>query len=240
MLWISTSCLREAPLEIALESIGSLTRGIEIKLEGKHRTPEISLLESFPYKYMIRIPHHDINLASIFEPIRQASVAVVTEKFTFASEIGAEIVIEPGSVASLSDMIYARRQLAKSCNDLFHTSDEYGVRFYFRNMGNLEGNMVRFIEDLQYISKVPLSLDIGHAHVNGCLSRFLQEAASSCFYLYDCKDFSEEHLEVGKGSIGFEQVAAGMYANSARGIIDMPTFRAVHNSLMILRRFGIG
>ena len=50
MLWISTTCMRETPLDIALESLGSLTRGIEIVDGGVHRIPAVSLLESFPYK----------------------------------------------------------------------------------------------------------------------------------------------------------------------------------------------
>ena len=239
MLWISTTCLRDAPLEIALESLGSLTRGIEVTLEGKHRIPDISLLESFPYSYMIRIPQHDINLSSLFEPIRQAGVGVLAERFALAAEVNAEVVVEPGYVSSLSDILFARRQLAKSCNDLLNVSDEYGVRFFFRNMGRGEGNIFRFVEDLQYIGRVPVALDIGHAHVNGCLSRYLHEAVSRCFYLYDCREFSEEHLEVGKGTIPFDQVATGIYANGARSIIDVPTFRDAHNSLIKLRRFGI-
>ena len=240
MLWISTTCLKDAPLEIALESLGSLTRGVEINLSGKHRIPEISLLDSFPYRYMLRIPQPDINLASIFEPVRQAGVAVLTERFALGSEVDAEIVVEPGYVSSSADIQFARRQLARSCNDLIHSSEEYGVRFFFRNMGRNEANIVRFVEDIQYISQIPIALDIGHAQVNGCLSRFIHEAASRCFYLYDCRDFSEEHLEVGKGVIPFNQVAAGMYANGARGVIDLPNFRAAHNSLILLRQHGIG
>jgi sugar phosphate isomerase/epimerase len=240
MLWISTTCMRETPLDIALESLGSLTRGVEIVDEGLHRIPAVSLLESFPYKYMIRLPQREINPASILEPVRQASVAVITERFELASEIGAEVVVDPGFVSSKSDLSHAKRQLARSCVDIIHAADEFGIRFLFRNMGKKEGNMVRYPEDINLITQIPLALDIGHAHVNGCLPKFLHEAASRCYYLYDCREFSEEHLEIGRGTIHFDQVAASMFANGARGIIDAPTFRAAHNSLIALRRFGIG
>lgn len=240
MLWISTNCMRETPLDIALESLGSLTRGVEIVNGGAHHIPAVSLLESFPYKYMIRLPQRDINLSSILEPVRQAAVAVITERFEFASEVGADVVVDPGYVTSLADRPHAKRQLARSCVDIIRAADEFGTRFFFRNMGRYEGNMVRYPEELNLITQVPLALDIGHAHVNGCLPGFLHEAASRCIYLYDCREFSEEHLEVGRGSIQFEQVAAGMFANGARGIIDVRTFRAAHNSLIALRRFGIG
>lgn len=239
MLWISTTCLRETPLDVTLESLGSLTRGVEIVDGGAHRIPAASLLESFPYQYVIRLPQREINPASILEPVRQASVAAIIERFTFASEISAEVVIDPGYINASADLPFAKRQLTRSCNDLLSAADEYGIRFFFRNMGRQNGNLVRYPEDLNLIAQVPLALDIGHAHVNGCLPRFLHEAASRTFYLYDCREFSEEHVEVGKGTINFEQVAAGMFANGARGIIAAPTFRAAHNSLKKLRHFGI-
>lgn len=232
--------MRDTPLEIALESLGSLTRGVEIVDMGAHRIPAVSLLESFPYQYMIRLPHRDINLASILEPVRQAAVSVINERFQLASEINAEVVVDPGFVSAGSDLLHAKRQLARSCTDLLRSADEYGIRFLFRNMGRYSGNMVRYPEDLNRMSQIPLALDIGHAHVNGCLPKFLHEAASRAFYLYDCREFSEEHLEIGRGSIHFDQVATGMFANGARGIIDVPSFRSAHNTLIALRRFGIG
>ena len=240
MLWISTTCMRDTPLEIALESLGSLTRGIEIVDGGVHRIPAVSLLESFPYQYLIRLPQRDINPSSILEPVRQAAVAVITERFELASEVNAEVVVDPGYVSTGADLMHAKRQLTRSCTDLLRSADEFGIRFMFRNMGRRDGNMVRYPEDLSRMSQIPLALDIGHAHVNGCLPRFLHEAASRNFYLYDCRDYSEEHLEIGRGTIHFDQVAAGMFANGARGIIDAPSFRSAHNSLIALRRFGIG
>lgn len=232
--------MRDTPLEIALESLGSLTRGVEIVDGGVHRIPAVSLLESYPYRYMIRLPQRDINPASILEPVRQAAVAVITERFELASEIDAEVVVDPGYVSAGTDLLHAKRQLARSCSDLIHTADEFGIRFLFRNMNRYEGNMVRHPEDLNRMTQIPLALDIGHAHVNGCLPRFLHEAASRVFYLYDCREFSDEHLEIGRGTIHFDQIAAGMFANGARGVIDVPTFRSAHNCLVALRRFGIG
>ena len=217
MLWISTCCLKDSPLDVTLESLGSLTRGIEIVDGGLHRIPSASLLESFPYKYSIRIPQLDINPASILEPVRQSSVAVLTERFAFASEVDADVIVNPGFVSSPVDLPLAKRQLAKSCNDLIHAANEYGVTFLFRNMGRWGNYLLRFPEELNLISQVPLALDIGHAHVNGVLPQFLSDGASRCFHLYDCRETSEEHLEVRKGSINFGLVAAAMYAHSARG-----------------------
>ncbi|PKL59357.1 MAG: xylose isomerase, partial [Methanomicrobiales archaeon HGW-Methanomicrobiales-4] len=83
-------------------------------------------------------------------------------------------------------------------------------------------------------------LDIGHAHVNGCLPQFLHDGASRYHYLYDCKGISEAHLEIGQGSIHFAPVATAMYAHGARGVVDVPTYRGAYNSIRALRHFGIG
>ncbi|HWQ65918.1 MAG TPA: TIM barrel protein [Methanospirillum sp.] len=240
MLWISTRCLKDSPLEIALESLGSLTRGVEIIDSGRHRIPSASLLDSFPYRYAIRIPQQEINLASIREPVRQASVAVVTERFTFAAEVQADVIISPGYLISPFDDALARRQLIRSVQNLIHSANEYGVTFLMRNSGRWEQNLLRTPEDLGLISQIPLALDIGHAHVNGCLPQFLHDGASRYLHLYDCRGISDEHLEVGRGMINFESIAASMYAQGARGVIDVPTYRGAYNSIRALRHHGIG
>jgi sugar phosphate isomerase/epimerase len=240
MLWISTRCLKDSPLEVTLESLGSLTRGIEIIDGGVHRIPSVSLLESFPYRYSVRIPQLDINPASILEPVRQASVAVITERFAFASEVSADVIINPGYISAPSEFALARRQLARSSMDLIHSAEEYGIRFLFRNSGRWDNYLLKTPDDMTMVSQVPLALDIGHAHVNGCLPQFLHDGASRYHYLYDCRGISEEHLEVGQGSINFESVAASMYAHGAQGVVDVPTYRAAYNSMRRLRQFGIG
>jgi sugar phosphate isomerase/epimerase len=240
MLWISTRCLKDSPLEVALESLGSLSRGIEIIDGGMHRIPSVSLLESFPYRYSIRIPQLDINPASIHEPIRQAAVSVIMERFAFAAEINADVIVNPGFLSAQHEFALARRQLSRSSQDLLHAADQYGIRFLFRNTGRWEKYLLRTPEDISMISQVPLALDIGHAHVNGCLPQFLHDGASRYQYLYDCKGISEEHLEVGQGSIPFKSVAASMYAHGAQGVVDVPTYRGAYNSIRALRQFGIG
>ena len=240
MLWISTRCLRDSPLEVALESLGSLTRGVEIIDGGMHRIPSVSLLESFPYRYSLRIPSLDINPASIHEPVRQAAVAVITERFTFAAEINAEVIINPGFTTSISEFATARRQLQRSVQDLLHAADQYGVSFLIRNPGRWHNYLLRTPEDLAMISQVPLALDIGHAHVNGCLPQFLQDGASRYCYLYDCKGLSEEHLEVNQGTIPFRSVATAIIENGAQGVVDVPTYRGADNSIRALRGFGVG
>jgi sugar phosphate isomerase/epimerase len=240
MLWISTRCLKDSPLEVALESLGSLSRGIEIIDGGMHHIPSASLLESFPYRYSIRIPQLDLNPASIHEPVRQAAVSVITERFAFAAEINADVIINPGYISTLSEFAYARRQLSRSSSDLLNAAEQYGIRFLFRNSGRWQNYLLRTPEDLSMISQVPLALDIGHAHSNGCLPQFLHDGASRYQYLYDCKGISEEHLEVGQGSIPFSSVATAMYAHGAQGIVDVPTYRGAYNSIRALRQFGIG
>lgn len=240
MLWISTRCLKDSPLEVTLESLGSLTRGVEIIDGGVHRIPSISLLESFPYRYSIRVPQLDINLASIHEPLRQASVAVITERFAFAAEVAADVIVNPGYISAPSEFALARRQLARSSQDLIRAANEYGIRFLYRNSGRWENYLLRTPEDMTMISQVPIALDIGHAHVNGCLPQFLHDSASRYHYLYDCKGISEEHLEIRRGSINFTPVATAMYAHGAQGVVDVPSYRAAYNSMRILRQIGIG
>jgi len=239
MLWISSLCLIHEPLEIALEHLGALTRGVEIVDGGRHRIASPDLLESFSYRYSMQIPHKDINPASVIEPIRQASLVAIKERFVLAAEIGADVIISAGYVSQLEDMPYARNQLSRSLSELILSAKEYGISFSVTNAGRWRNACVRNPDDITRLGPVPLALDIGNAHVNGCLLEFLNESASKYIYLYDSNGISQNLLEVGRGTIPFAKIARAYHANGARGVIREPSHQSAYNSIKALYRYGI-
>jgi sugar phosphate isomerase/epimerase len=240
MLWISTSCLTNSPLDVALENIGSLTKGVEIVDGGKHYIQNHELLGSYPYKYAFNLKHLDINPASIIEPIRKAAVDVIRQRFSIAAEFGAQVVIHPGYVSFLEDLPKARQQLSRSLTELMISGQELGITFMVRNAGNTELALLRKPDELSSMSIIPLSLDIGNAHQNNCLEDFLYEGASRYVCLYDNNGSTPEHLDIGRGTIDFSLVAEAMRANGAVGVLEMPTYRRAYDAIKALRRFDIG
>jgi sugar phosphate isomerase/epimerase len=240
MLWISTSCLSNSPLDVALENIGSLTRGVEIVDGGKHYVSNHELLESYPYKYVIFLKQLDINPASIIEPIREAAVDVINQRFSLAAEIGAQVVIHPGYVTFPIDLPRARQQLSRSLTELMISAQNLGITFMVRNAGKTDLALLRRPDELSSMGMVPLSLDIGNAYQNNCLEEFLYEGASRYVCLYDNNGSTPEQLDIGKGTIDFSLVSEAMRANGATGVLEMPTYRRAYDAIKALRRFDIG
>ncbi len=229
----------QKPLEVALEHIGSLTSGVEIVDGGLHRIPSPDIFESYRYRYAISVPHQEINPASVIEPVRQASVVAIKERFMIASEPGADVIINAGFVSMKEDMPYARSQLSRSLQELITASHEYGVSFAVTNAGRWSNACLRTPADLSLLGPVSLALDLSHAHQNGCLPGFLSEGASRHIYLHDNNGISPGILEVGKGTIPFYDVARTYHANGARGVVQVPSYQAAYNSIKALHRWGI-
>ena len=112
---ISTCCLMTEPLPAALERLAPLTDLIEVMDEGPHLITDTGLFESYTQKFVLHAPFHGVNIASLFEPIRKASVQVTIGCFEPAAAIGAVgIVVHPGYYAWEQEKKGADRQFRKS------------------------------------------------------------------------------------------------------------------------------
>ncbi len=118
MFGVSTFCLHQEPLTTALDTIGSVSDYIEIMDEGLHYLESAEPLLSYPAKYSIHAPCRGTNIASLLEPIRKASIEVMTQCFAIAAEVNAGVVVHPGYFAWAEEREKAERQLKKSLSDL--------------------------------------------------------------------------------------------------------------------------
>jgi sugar phosphate isomerase/epimerase len=99
MLGISSYCLLDEPLSMALDQLSGLTSLIEVVNEGPHLVTDPGLFESYSADFVLHAPYHGMNIACLFEPVRRASVEVMTDCFSVAAEIGAAVVLHPGYFA---------------------------------------------------------------------------------------------------------------------------------------------
>lgn len=79
MFTISTFCLHRVSLTGALNQLTAITDHIEIIDEGLHHLKNADILRNYSAWYTIHAPSRCTNLASLLEPIRQASVEVIAE-----------------------------------------------------------------------------------------------------------------------------------------------------------------
>ena len=98
MIGISSFAFHDLPLAQALEKIESLTDCAEIFSEGRHdllREEEVAF--SYDLTYTVHAPSTDINLASVRDPIRMASLQLVRQMADICNDLDSSImVIHPG------------------------------------------------------------------------------------------------------------------------------------------------
>lgn len=230
---ISTCCLMTEPLTAALDRLAPLTDLIEVIDEGPHLITDTGLFFSYTQKFTIHAPFHGMNIASVFEPIRRASVRVMTDCFAVAAAIGAPVVMHPGYYAWEQERPFADRQFGKSLQELSEAAAEYPVTFWFENMGGMNYFNLRTPADLGLIGDTGLALDTGHAHLNGCLMEFLTTPFCH-MHIHDNRGKADTHSAVGEGTIDFVPVKKALLRTGATAVFEMKDFPSVLKSLRVL------
>jgi sugar phosphate isomerase/epimerase len=236
MIGVSTYCLLEKPLGEALDTLSSLTGLIEVMDEGPHFIDDPSLFESFSSDFIIHSPYHGMNIACLFEAVREASVDVMTDCFSVAAEIGAPVVVHPGYFAWEQERESADRQFKKSLLELKDFARDLSVSFSFENMGNMNYFNLRTPRDLELIDGMAFTLDTGHANLNKCLSEFLEKPINH-MHIHDNEGVRDSHSPVGEGIIDFHEVMAALGRNHATAVVEVKTFSGTRDSLRSLKCF---
>jgi sugar phosphate isomerase/epimerase len=234
MIGISSCCLMDEPLCDALDRLLDHTGLIEVLDEGLHYAESPELFESYSADFTIHAPFHGMNIASVFEPIRSASVRVMTDCFAVAAEIGAPVVLHPGYYAWENEREQASRQFKKSLKELNGAARELSVMFSFENMGGMNYFHLRTPGDLTIIEDARFTLDVGHANLNRCLPEFLKTPFSH-MHLHDNNGKMDSHSPVGGGDIDFCPVLSAMKRENATAVIEVKSFDGAIESLKTLK-----
>lgn len=239
MYGISSFCLHHEPLDVALETLSSLTDIVEVMNDGPHHLETPELLASFSLRYAFHAPSRGVNIASILEPIRKASVEVTGQCLALAAEVNGTVVIHPGYFAWEEDREKARRQVTRSISELNQIAGDLSVTYYLENMGDWNYFFLRFPEEMEMMDGVDLALDVGHANLNGCLDGFL--ARHFCHvHIHDNSGKEDSHSPVGEGSIDFGSVMDAITRENAVPVIEVATLDGVRKSIQALDRIGGG
>jgi sugar phosphate isomerase/epimerase len=233
MIGISTYCLLEETLPVALDRLADITGLIEVVDEGPHFITETDLFGSYSADFVLHAPYHGMNIACLFEPVRRASVEVMTDCFAVAAEIGAFVVLHPGYFAWEQEREQADRQFIKSLSELSAAARELSITFYFENMGDMNFFNLRTPEDLSIIDGTGFTLDVGHANLNRCLPAFLRTHIDH-MHIHDNNGKRDSHSPVGEGEIDFAPVMAARRREHATAVIEVRSFEGVLKSMKAL------
>ncbi|MEN6342212.1 MAG: sugar phosphate isomerase/epimerase family protein [Methanospirillum sp.] len=230
---VSSFCLIDMPLEMALGRLCEVTDCVEVMDEGCHRLKDISVLETFDLQYMVHAPSRGVNIASLLEPVRRASVEVTVECLALSTEIEAPVVVHPGYYAWRQDRKRAERQFRLSLAELLSAAEDLSATFYIENMGDWEHFLLKTPDELPLIDGAGFALDVGHAHQNHVLPEFL-EVPINHFHLHDNDGTTDAHAAIGDGTIDFSAVMAAVRRSGARPVIEVGDFEGIPRSIAAL------
>jgi sugar phosphate isomerase/epimerase len=233
MFGVSSFCLHHQPLSLALDRLSEITDLVEIMDDGLHYLESADLLTNYSLRYSFHSPARSINIASVHEPIRKASVEVIGTSFGLAGEVNADIVIHPGYSAWEEARAKALLQFRKSIRELTMIAEDCSIRFFVENMGNWSYFFLREPFELDILGDFGLALDVGHANLNHCLEEFLQVPFGH-IHLHDNNGVEDTHSPVGSGSIDFTPVMEAVRRDGATPIIEVATFEGVLESMKVL------
>lgn len=206
-LYLSTFCCIDYPLPEALGILADRTSHVEIMADGPHEIlSDLSFCKEYPLQYSVHAPTSECNIASVNERMRTASVALLGDVLDSCDRIGAaHLVIHPGYSPYEQLKERSLASLSRSLDDLAAMQDEYGIRVCVENMGAWECCHFRtpaFIPELASRG-LGMTLDCGHARLNGNLEAFLATGGFCHVHLHDNCGTVDDHAACGSGAIDF-------------------------------------
>ena len=208
--YISTFCRMDYPLKTALAALAERTTHVEILADGLHDIlADTRTCTEYPFSYSVHAPTSDINIASVYERMRQASLAVLDDTMAACTRIGADhLVIHPGYAPYEQVRARSCAALLRSLDDLTRLQEEHGVRACVENMGMWECCHFRGPKFMMELAARDLgcTLDVGHAQLNGNLGAFLAVGGFCHVHLHDNHGTNDDHAACGDGAIDFPSV----------------------------------
>jgi sugar phosphate isomerase/epimerase len=235
---ISTWAYQDLTLELALESIASLSERAEILSEARHSLLDpynLETVECFDLSYTVHGLVSDVNIASVHERIRTASIALHREDIKASARAGASVyIVHPGYVSWPSNLGRAKKALHKSLSELLPMEEEFGLRIAVENMSNHDWALC--IHPGFDLLGLGLALDVGHANTAGALKDFLSSPDIVHLHLHDNTGTKDEHLPLGKGNIEFDAVMDMIHARDLSAVLELDSEKAVLESIRTLSK----
>ncbi len=207
-----------------LESIN--VKYCELMMEYPYNKIDPDLVNSYNIKASIHAPLSDINIASLNESIRKASVEEVKNSIDLASKIDSEVVVvHPGHIAFLArkfpEKIKEKRLISlKECSKF---AEERGIKLCVENMPDMEGMTCKSLEELnELVQEIGtfMTVDVGHAYNTGIsVDEILKYNNIGHFHLSDNDGSFDDHNAVGSKDINFKSLFEGLKKKDFKGVL---------------------
>ncbi|PWB54349.1 MAG: sugar phosphate isomerase/epimerase [Candidatus Methanoperedenaceae archaeon] len=231
-----------------LEELGF--SGWEVVSEGKQQLNDNTLseikniIETTDLVLTLHLPFSDLNLGSLNHPIWNETIRQMTKCLERASDFVELAVVHPGHLSPLGMQLpdMAWHQNIEGLKKICDFADDLGIKIGVENMPNMQhifgkqpGEILGMIESLDR-DNAGLTLDMGHANTNGLVRDFMADLGKVIHvHLHDNKGRSDEHLELGKGTIKWKDVMPKFKNYKGRFVTEARTVDEGKASLKYLK-----
>ncbi len=196
------------------------------------------LLPSYDLHYSVHAPICDINIASISDPVREASLKDTLDTIDAAVKLDIDrITIHPG-LSSMAVHGIEERYIPyakESMKVLEKAAHEYYVTLAIENMPMMYFYLGRKASDLQDIvdgTDLNICFDIGHANTSGQIDAMIDTFGDRIanVHIHDNNGKQDEHLTIGDGNIDFQKVLSRLGSYKGNYVIESKTYESAVES----------
>ena len=224
---VSTLALFPMSLKEIMDYLESINvKYCELMMEYPYKRIDPDIVNSYDIKTSIHAPLSDVNIASLNESIRKASVEEVKNSIDLASKINSEVVVaHPGHMAFLARKFpeKIRESSLTSLKECSKFAEERGINLCVENMPDMEGMTCKDLAELNDLVQeigVSMTVDVGHAYNAGIsVDEILKYDNIGHFHLSDNDGSFDNHNAVGSKDIDFKSLFEGLNKKKFDGVL---------------------
>lgn len=252
-LGVSTLFCLHRPFQDALPDILHVgTKCIELTDEGLHALTQprverlLELKASYGLRYTLHAPFADVNIAAYDASIREAVLRRLEASILWASALEVEaFVFHPGAFGAMEHFQpgVAWRLNLESVRRLMKFAGDYGVPAMIENVPEPIPFLMKSVEDFERFYdemdlEIRMVLDVAHSNLRGETLEFIRRFHDRMGHIHvsDNLGKSDEHLQLGKGSIDWEEAMSAIKSSKFDGWIVIESFKGIEESLELLER----
>lgn len=185
MIGVACVAFCQMPFEKTLEEVSREFRLWEILSEG---TDQLELVQdgilhgrdSYNMRYQVHAPLSDVNIGSVFEPMRSAALSEIEKTISLCHKLEIPLItVHPGFVNGIAflDRRTALEKTRQSVQALVAISKKYSVEMVVENLpANMNATCSTASELLEVLDGIDVRIcfDMGHANTAGQLDDFLK------------------------------------------------------------------
>ena len=222
MIGISSPTFCQVPFMNMLERMSEHFRLWEILSEGEDaleliREGVVYGRESLDMSFQVHVPISDVNIGSVYEPMRLAALNEVKQTILMCHQMEIPLAtVHPGFIQGIAFLNKARalEKTKESVKDLAAFASDNSVVIAIENMpANINGTCTTAAELLEVVDSAGLGIcfDMGHANTSGQTEELLKLVSRfKNVHLHNNEGTWDQHNEVDDGTADIEKVMTAL------------------------------